>query len=77
MAGQAAAILHGADLLPGWGEQLWAPSFILSDDSFAGHSSPALIGYTARPSGIQVAAYLTTLLALVVASVRPVMLCSA
>ena len=35
MAGQAAAILHSAELLPGWGEQLWNTSFIVSDDSLA------------------------------------------
>jgi high-affinity iron transporter len=68
MAGQAAAVLHGADLLPGWGEQLWDTSFILSDDSFAGRSLHALIGYSARPSGIQLAAYLATLLILAVAA---------
>ena len=68
MAGQAAAILHSADLLPGWGEQLWNTSFILADDSFLGRSLHALIGYSARPSGIQVAAWLATLAALVVIS---------
>jgi len=68
MAGQAAAILHSADLLPGWGEQLWNTSFILSDDSFVGRSLHALVGYSARPSGIQLAAWGATLLVLVVAS---------
>jgi high-affinity iron transporter len=68
MAGQAAAVLHGADLLPGWGEQLWDTSFILSDDSFTGRSLHALIGYAARPSGIQLAAYIATLLILVIAA---------
>jgi high-affinity iron transporter len=68
MAGQAAAVLHGADLLPGWGEQLWDTSFILADDSFTGRSLHALIGYSARPSGIQLAAYLATLLTLAIAA---------
>jgi high-affinity iron transporter len=68
MAGQAAAILHSADLLPGWGEQLWDTSFILADDSFLGRSMHALVGYSARPSGIQLAAWVATLLALVIAS---------
>ncbi len=68
MAGQAAAILHSADLLPGWGEQLWNTSAFLADDSFAGRSLHALIGYSARPSGIQLAAWLATLLVLAVAS---------
>src|SRR5580658_3232482 len=79
MAGQAAAILHSIDLLPGWGEQLWNTSFILADDSFLGRSMHALVGYSARPSGIQLAAWLATLLTLVIASraisrvgVRPV-----
>src|SRR5208282_1377797 len=68
MAGQAAAILHSADLLPGWGEQLWNTSFILADDSFVGRSLHALMGYSARPSGIQLAAWLATLLMLVICS---------
>jgi high-affinity iron transporter len=68
MAGQAAAVLHGADLLPGWGESLWDTSFILADDSFTGRSLHALIGYSARPSGIQLAAYLATLLTLLIAA---------
>jgi len=68
MAGQAAAILHSADLLPGWGEQLWNTSFILADDSFLGRSLHALVGYSARPCGVQLAAWLATLLVLLVAS---------
>ena len=68
MAGQAAAVLHGADLLPGWGELIWDTSLLLTDDSFAGRSLHALIGYSARPSGIQLAAWLATLLTLGVAA---------
>ena len=68
MAGQAVAVLHGADILPGWGEQLWDTSFILADDSFLGRSLHALIGYSARPSGIQLAAWLGTLAMLVTLS---------
>jgi high-affinity iron transporter len=64
MAGQAVAVLHGADILPGWGEQLWDTSAILSDDSFLGRSLHALVGYSARPSGIQLVAWLGTLLVL-------------
>ncbi len=55
MAGQAAAVLHGADLLPGWGEQLWDTSVILADDSFprpqpacAGRLLGAAVGHPAR-----------------------------
>jgi high-affinity iron transporter len=68
MAGQAASVLHGADLLPGWGEQLWDTSAILADDSFLGRSLHALVGYSARPSGIQLAAWLATLLVLAISS---------
>ena len=68
MAGQAAAVLHGADLLPGWGETLWDTGMVVSDDSYLGRSLHALIGYAARPSGIQLAAWLATLLALAVLS---------
>jgi high-affinity iron transporter len=68
MAGQAAAVLHSVDLLPGWGEQLWDTSFILDDSSLVGRALHALIGYTARPSGIQFAAWAVTLAVLVGAS---------
>jgi high-affinity iron transporter len=68
MAGQAAAVLHGIDVLPGWGEQIWDTSAILSDDGFLGRSLHALIGYTSRPSGIQLAAWLATLAVLFVLS---------
>ena len=64
-------MLHSADLLPGWGEQLWNTSFILADDSFLGRSLHALIGYSARPSGIQFAAWLATLLLLAVSLACP------
>ena len=68
MAGQAAAILHGADLLPGWGEHLWDTSVVLADDSLVGRGLHTLIGYSAHPSGIQLAAYLATLLWLAIAA---------
>jgi high-affinity iron transporter len=61
MAGQAASVLHGVDLLPGWGEQLWDTSFLLADDTLVGRSLHALVGYSARPSGIQLAAWGATL----------------
>ena len=65
MAGQAAAVLHSADILPGWGEQLWDTGFILQDNSIVGKALHALIGYSARPSGIQAAAWAATLAMLV------------
>ena len=68
MAGTAAAVLHSADLLPGWGEHLWDTSFILADNTLLGRSLHALIGYSARPSGIQAAAWAGTLAALAMLS---------
>jgi len=68
MAGQAAAVLHGADLLPAWGEQLWDTSAVLADDSLLGRTLHALIGYTSRPAGIQVAAWLAILLVMAAVS---------
>jgi high-affinity iron transporter len=68
MAGQAAAILNSADLLPSWGNTLWNTSSLISDDSFAGRSLHALVGYSARPSGIQLAAWCITLSVLIGAS---------
>jgi high-affinity iron transporter len=65
MAGQAAAVLHSADVVPGWGEQLWDTSAMLSDDSFVGRGLHALVGYSARPCGVQFAAWLATLAILV------------
>jgi len=61
MAGQAAAVLASADLIPSWGERIWNTSFILADDSWLGRALHALVGYSAIPSGIQMAAYVATL----------------
>jgi high-affinity iron transporter len=57
MAGQAAAVLHSADLLPGWGEHIWNTSWLVADGGLAGRTLHALIGYSARPSGVQAAAW--------------------
>ncbi len=66
MAGQAAAVLASADIIPAWGERIWNTSFILSDASWLGRALHALVGYSAAPSGVQIAAYLATL-ALIIA----------
>ena len=68
MAGQAAAILAGADLIPAWGYQLWDTSWLLSDCSMLGRALHALVGYSDRPMGVQLAAWLATLAALVLAT---------
>jgi high-affinity iron transporter len=68
MAGQAAAILSSAEIVPSFGETIWNSSFLVRDDSFVGRSLHALVGYSARPSGIQLAAWGVTLAVLVGAS---------
>jgi high-affinity iron transporter len=66
MAGTAAATLNAADLIPAWGTQLWNSSRFIADDSYPGRALHALMGYSARPCGVQLAAWVTTLLVLAV-----------
>jgi high-affinity iron transporter len=53
--------LQGLGALPGSGA-LWDTSFLLRDDRLAGASLKGLIGYRARPTGLEVAAYIGYLL---------------
>jgi high-affinity iron transporter len=66
MAGQAAATLAGADLIPAWGYELWDTSGILPEQSWPGRALHALVGYSDRPMGVQLAAWLAVLAALVI-----------
>jgi high-affinity iron transporter len=68
MAGQAAAILAGADLIPAWGMDVWNTSALLPENSLAGRTLHVLIGYSERPVGVQVAAYVAVLAALLAGS---------
>ena len=61
MAAQGAAFLVQADLLPALGEKLWDSSALIADESLYGRMLHTLVGYTARPDGIQVLFYLATL----------------
>lgn len=65
MAGQSAAVLAGADIIPSLGFELWDSSWLLSQDSLPGKALHALVGYADRPMGVQVAAYVVVLGALV------------
>jgi high-affinity iron transporter len=64
MASQGVAFLVSADLLPAWGHSIWDTSALLSDKSIFGRMLHSLVGYTARPEGIQIATYLATLAAI-------------
>ena len=61
MAAQGAAFLVQADILPALGERIWDTTALISDQGIAGRVLHTLIGYTARPDGIQVLFYFVTL----------------
>ena len=65
LASTAARFLVQADWLPAWGAQLWNSSALLDNGSVLGQALHILVGYDARPSGIQIAFYLITVLLLV------------
>lgn len=60
LAGNGARYLSQADLLPSLGETVWDTSWLLSEETFFGEILHVLIGYSARPSGIQILFYLAT-----------------
>ena len=64
LASEAAGKLVQADALPTLVDTLWDSSWLLSEDSVLGRTLHVLIGYTAQPSGIQMAFYAATVLLL-------------
>jgi high-affinity iron transporter len=66
LASQAASFLVQADILPPLGQQVWDTSFILSDGNVIGRILHTLVGYTARPQGIQVLAFVLTVAAIAI-----------
>ena len=60
MSAHAAGLLTAADVLPALSYQVWDTSAILSEDSMLGKILHAMLGYTARPTGIQCAFYVLT-----------------
>ena len=65
MAGQAAVYLEQAGLIPSLGDQVWDTSGLLRDDSLVGRALHALVGYSDRPMGVQIAAYMVVLTVLI------------
>ncbi|MBU6469652.1 MAG: FTR1 family protein [Gammaproteobacteria bacterium] len=61
LAAQAAGFLNQANLLPALGTSLWNTSHILSQQSMFGELLHILVGYIARPSGIELLFYAVTL----------------
>lgn len=60
LASQAAHYLIQADWLPTLGDRIWDTSGLLSNESLLGQTLRTLIGYDARPAGMQLLAYATT-----------------
>jgi hypothetical protein len=53
-----------ANLVPTLGDQLWDTSYLLSENSIPGRIFHTLVSYIDRPSGIQLLAYIVTLVAI-------------
>ena len=64
MASQVAGFLIQADVLPGLVSPLWDTSASLPEQSVMGTLLHGLVGYNARPAGMQVVFYLSVLLAI-------------
>lgn len=60
----AAGFLIQADWLPAWGSQLWNTSWLLGNGSLLGQTLHVLVGYEARPAGMQLVFWLVTALVL-------------
>ncbi|OGT12850.1 MAG: iron permease [Gallionellales bacterium RIFOXYB12_FULL_54_9] len=66
MASQSAHFLIQADLLPSLAAPLWDTSAVLPENGLPGIVLHSLIGYDARPAGMQIVFYLTALIAILV-----------
>lgn len=70
LAAQAARFLEQANLLPALVPEVWDSSSLLNETSLPGQLLHVLVGYTARPSGMQLAFYALTIAALLFAAWR-------
>ena len=61
MTSQGVEFLVRADIISAAGPQLWDTSDILTDHSLLGQALHTLVGYTARPSALELAVYVATL----------------
>jgi high-affinity iron transporter len=65
MAAQAVQFLDAAGLVTVLGHQLWDTSWLLAQDSIVGRMLHTLIGYTDRPTELQLIVYFATLIVMV------------
>lgn len=62
LSAQGVGYLVQADILPPLGREVWDTSDWLAEDSLTGQLLHTLVGYIARPDGIQLLAYVITLM---------------
>jgi high-affinity iron transporter len=67
LASQAVATLAQIGVLPTLGDEIWNTAWLLRDDTLVGRALHVMIGYSDRPSGVQLLAYGLTLGVFVVA----------
>ena len=65
MAAQAVGFLEQANAVAALGQTVWDSSDILSDKSLVGRALHTLVGYTDRPTAMQLVVYLVTLAGIV------------
>jgi high-affinity iron transporter len=61
MAAQSVALLEQADIATALGGIVWNSSSLLADNSIAGRVLHTLLGYTGKPTLLQLVVYLATL----------------
>ncbi len=61
MASQAVSFPEPADVLTALGSTVWDSSWLLSDSSLLGRALHTLVGYSDRPTGMQLLVYVATL----------------
>ncbi|MGH6801044.1 MAG: FTR1 family iron permease [Methylocella sp.] len=61
MAAQCVAFLEQADIATALGDAVWNTSSLLADNSIAGRVLHTLLGYTGKPTELQLVVYLATL----------------
>jgi high-affinity iron transporter len=66
MAAQAIHFLQAGGVVTAFQTKLWDTSWLLSDQSIAGRMLHVLVGYTAKPNGLQLLAYIATLATIVI-----------
>ncbi len=64
MAAQSVQFLYNAGVINALGTTVWDTSWLLTEESLFGRLLHTLIGYTARPSELQLIAYIGTLFAM-------------